>query len=372
MRSSRTGELAVRSNKSVAGIGGFMTRRSFIQGVVIIMCSGLILGACGLGSPDSADSPDDALQKVEILTGGHVLPWAPLYVAINEGYFKEEGLQPNLTETVGGTIGVSAASGRSALLTFIGLPTVIPAIAAGAPLRIVMVTGAALTSEIIVSNELLERTGVSPEAPIEERVAALKDARYGVWGLNDAIHQLVQYLFKKYSNLDPAKDIKVIPVNDAAGQLAAMKRGDIDAFGVSPPTGGKAEQEGLGKIFIRGPEIPDLDGFPFLVGVAHIRDLEDNRPALVASIKAISRALNDLREQPAEFKDTVRKSFKETPDDVFNFTYNSMISILPTSTVPSEDAYAIYGDWVNTLGKLAPPSYADAVDPGPAQKAEAG
>jgi len=45
----------------------------------------------------------EKLQKVKIASGGHIVHFLPLDLAVALGYFKDEGLEPKITYLKGGT-----------------------------------------------------------------------------------------------------------------------------------------------------------------------------------------------------------------------------------------------------------------------------
>jgi ABC-type nitrate/sulfonate/bicarbonate transport system substrate-binding protein len=76
----------------------------------------LVLGGCGASNESGVTSSQSAnqgastqqttttagsVQKVTLAQFGHVFLYMPLYVAIDRGFFKEQGLEVNLVSTGG-------------------------------------------------------------------------------------------------------------------------------------------------------------------------------------------------------------------------------------------------------------------------------
>lgn len=63
---------------------------------------------------------DDGLTKVTIAEVTHSLFYAPQYVAINKGYFKEEGLEVNVITTPGADKTMAALLSKEAQIALMG------------------------------------------------------------------------------------------------------------------------------------------------------------------------------------------------------------------------------------------------------------
>ncbi len=75
--------------------------------------------------PMSACNKDDGTTKLEVNEVTHSVFYAPLYVAIENGYFKEEGLEINLTNGGGADKSMTAVLSKTADIGLMGPETVI-------------------------------------------------------------------------------------------------------------------------------------------------------------------------------------------------------------------------------------------------------
>ena len=75
--------------------------------------------------PLSACNKDDGTTKLEVNEVTHSVFYAPLYVAIENGYFKEEGLEINLTNGGGADKSMTAVLSKTADIGLMGPETVI-------------------------------------------------------------------------------------------------------------------------------------------------------------------------------------------------------------------------------------------------------
>ena len=67
-------------------------------------------------------SADDKLQKVTIAFAGKGMSFIMQYVAMGAGYYKDEGLEPDIVDVSSGTRQAAAVMGGSADFTQLGLP----------------------------------------------------------------------------------------------------------------------------------------------------------------------------------------------------------------------------------------------------------
>lgn len=114
-----------------------------LKSLIVACCLGLV--ACG----NSANVSDKTTQPITIAQFGHVFVYMPLYVAINKGFFKDEGLDVSLVSTGGDEKTFAALAGGSAQFgvsdpTFTAIARehgqggkVVGAVVVGAPLSIV-------------------------------------------------------------------------------------------------------------------------------------------------------------------------------------------------------------------------------------------
>ena len=153
----------------------------------------------------------------------------PMVVAQEKGYFREEDLDVEL-------ILMPAAVANMALLggnvDFISSgPSVIGAIARGAPLKFVF----------ICFNRPMHWLYAKPEI---KDVQGLKGKKIGVSAVGSSIHFLVQEILKR-DGLDATRDVTILGVGTTANRYAALQSGTIDATNLTPPFNFKAQESGL-------------------------------------------------------------------------------------------------------------------------------
>src|SRR3546814_6608290 len=76
--------------------------------------------------------------------------------------------------------------------------------------------------QLVVSNDFLQRKGVSPKDPLAKRLAALKGATLGVSAIKGAQDRAGRWLVAQ-GGLDPAKDLNVAMIGPPPALNAALQ-----------------------------------------------------------------------------------------------------------------------------------------------------
>ena len=88
---------------------------SIMAGLMLILGLSFVLTACG-------NTNSNKIRLVEVT---HSIFYAPLYVALNNGYFEDEGLEVELTNAGGSDKGMTSLVSGSADIALVGPETVV-------------------------------------------------------------------------------------------------------------------------------------------------------------------------------------------------------------------------------------------------------
>jgi len=189
------------------------------------VCSVLLvlsLLAAGCGGPTAIQ----AGPKVRIAIGGQAqLVYLPVTLAHQLGHFGEEGLDAELQDFPGGAKALEALFGGSADVVSGFFDHTVQMAAEGRPLQsfvaMLRYPGLALI--------------VSPSAPGKpiEKIADLAGRNVGVSSPGSSTHLMVNHLLVK-AGLKPT-DVSAIGIGMAAGAVAAMEAGKVDAAVMAEP-----------------------------------------------------------------------------------------------------------------------------------------
>jgi ABC-type nitrate/sulfonate/bicarbonate transport system substrate-binding protein len=91
-------------------------------------------------------------------------------------------------------------------------------------------------SNVVLSNAVLKRLGITEQSPVDRKAAALKGLRLGTTGPGAAPDALFRWLAVQ-AKLDPNTDLRLVPMQGGGpGMLAALQQNVIDGFCLSSPT----------------------------------------------------------------------------------------------------------------------------------------
>jgi ABC-type nitrate/sulfonate/bicarbonate transport system substrate-binding protein len=251
-----------------------------------------------------------AETTVKIGQATTALSFLPIYAARALDTFPKQDLKLVWAAINGGDPATLAALDAGDIdLAAVGSETVLKAVAKGQPFEIVYSLMSKVTLQLVVSNEFLKRTGVSPNDPLEKRLAALKNALIGVSAIGGAQDAAARWLAVK-GGLNPKTDIRIAKIGPPPAILAAMENQRIDGFVLSPPAGNVIEASKSGKVLVRlGDDFPDLKNLPFLVLVAKKPIDGAKRDLIVRSVRALQQASGALTAKPSETAAILQKKF---------------------------------------------------------------
>lgn len=239
-----------------------------------------------------------------------------LFVAIDQGYFKEQGLEVER---------VPSANDQTHQQLF--LSGQIDIMKNGAPAAIVVAqkTGAKIISVTLKNYPFVL---VGPKS-----ITTIKDLEGKTLGISapGAISEIVPKVVLAKLGGDPSK-VKVAPVGGTQARLAAVVAGKIDAtamFSYQAPTA-LAQAPGLHVIQDLAGTIPDI-----LVGagldVAGADTIKNRSAALQAYITGIMKGMRFVYERPMETAAIVKKFLKDEKLEDVQFAFNgySKSELLP-------------------------------------------
>lgn len=214
-------------------------------------------------------APAMAQEKVRIGQATAALSFTPIWAARALDTFKAQGLDLQWSTIAGGDPTTLAALDSGDIdFAAVGSETALQAIAKGQPFQLVYSLMSTMTLELVVSNDFLARTGVSPSDPLDKRIKSLKGAMIGVSAVRGAQDRVARWLIQQ-GGLNPMADLRVANIGAPPAIRAALENKQIDGFVLSPPEGALTEQAKAGKILVKlGSEFPGLQTLHFLVLVA--------------------------------------------------------------------------------------------------------
>jgi NitT/TauT family transport system substrate-binding protein len=188
----------------------------------IALCAAFEL-VCGSVTAVAKDVPEK--PEVHIAAASVGITYLPMLVALQRGYFKDEGLDVHIGAFSGGSKALESLLGGSSDIVAGAYSNTITMATKGQHLVVV-------AAQVICPGWIF---GVSQKRAGEiKSVKDLKGMRIGVSAPGSSTHMAVNYILHK-AGLQPG-DVSVIGVGQAAGAVAAVRTGQIDALIVNDPS----------------------------------------------------------------------------------------------------------------------------------------
>jgi NitT/TauT family transport system substrate-binding protein len=255
------------------------------------------LTACGSG--------DDETQKVRVAEVTRSIFYAPQYVAIEKGFFKEEGLDIELTTTWGGDKTMTTLLSDGADVALVGSETSIYVHAQG-------------TDDPVINFAQLTQTDgtflVSREKVENFDWEQLKDSTF-LGQRKGGMPQMVGEFVLKQHGIDPHNDLNLIQNIDFANIANAFASGTGDYVQLFEPTASIFEKEGKGHIVASfGTESGHV---PYTTFMAKDSYMNENKEAIEKFTKALYKAQKWVEESsPKEIAEVIEPYFEDTEFDI--------------------------------------------------------
>lgn len=270
-----------------------------------------LVAACG-GTDDSGGSGAD--MELRVAQSSSSVGYFTLYVAQQEGFFSDEGLDIGEPSVLGGDSKVAAALAGGSADVGGGVATTAFNLADGdREPRIVANLLNSYYVDVIVGNQFEQPPA---GATLEDKIRALEGATIGVPAPSGGGAALLQWLFTQVG-LDIDTDITMVSLGgQASAALGALQTDRVNVLVYFQPIGQQVEADGLGNIYIspsRG-DIPDMTDQPHAVAISTAEIVEQKPEALAAFVRAVARAqelIHADRERTAE----LFRSYQESLDD---------------------------------------------------------
>jgi NitT/TauT family transport system substrate-binding protein len=235
----------------------------------------------------------DEIKLGLLSTGGD--HW-PIWVALDQGYFKEQNLEIREFHTDSIAKAVQALSANSTNILYpTNTQSAITAMVKKAPIKIVAGNYTKAIYDLI--------TG-----PKYKKVDDLKGATIGVINLTSGSTALLQKILEAHGLRYPG-DYDLLTVGGTPQRYAAVKKGAVAGAMVTIPTSYEAKHDGLNVVANIATYLPD---YQFTVIAGHTQWIESHKDQTVRFLMAIikgMRSLNDPKNKEASIQSMI-KHFK--------------------------------------------------------------
>ena len=328
----------------------------------ILLTALLLVGVLwGCGSKPGESAPAASGKTSVVLNEvAHSIFYAPMYVAIEEGYFADEGIDLTLITGFGADKTMTALLTGEADIGFMGSESTIYTYKEGA-------------SDYAVNfAQLTQRAGnflVSRE-PIENFTWDMIIGREVLGGRAGGMPEMVfEYILKK-NNIDPANDLSIDQSIDFGSTAAAFSGGQGDFSVEFEPHATSLEAKGDGYVVASLGE--DSGYVPYTAFSARKSYIEKNPDVIESFTRALQKGMDYVQTHtPAEIAKVISPQFAETELSTIETIVARYAAqdTWKTDLVFSEDSFTLLENILEEAGELdGRVPYDDLVDTSFAKK----
>ena len=272
----------------------------------ISMATAVVLAVTALPLGVFAAKKDEAkLAKVTLNEVAHSIFYAPQYVAIEEGYFKDEGLDMTLITGFGADKTMTAVISGEADIGFMGAEASIYAYQEGA------------TDPVVNFAQLTQRAGnflVAREEMPDFKWEDLK-GRKVLGGRKGGMPEMVFEYILKQNGLDPQKDLSIDQSIDFGATAAAFTGDNSADFTVEfEPSATALEKQGAG--YVVASLGVDSGYVPYTSYSAKTSYMEKNPDIMQKFTNALQKGMDYVQKHtPEEIARVIEPQFPETDLD---------------------------------------------------------
>lgn len=264
----------------------------------------LLIASSLLGCSGEKGTGTDNRTKVTLNEVAHSIFYAPMYVAIEEGYFAEEGIDIELVTGFGADKTMTAVLTGEAQIGFMGSESTVYTYAGG-------------TQDYVVSfAQLTQRAGnfLVARQPIENFTWDMVLGKEVLGGRAGGMPEMVfEYILKK-QGIHPAADVKIDQSIDFGSTAAAFSGGQGDFTVEFEPHATALEAKGDGYVVA---SLGEESGYvPYTAFSAKKSYIESNPGIIQSFTNALQKGMDYVQSHsPEEIAQVIQPQFAETDID---------------------------------------------------------
>lgn len=328
--------------------------------LVALMLSAAV---CACASKEEGAAGENLPEKTKVVLNevAHSIFYAPMYVAIEEGYFQEEGIDLELVTGFGADKTMTAVLSDSADIGFMGSEASIYTYNEGA------------TDHVVNFAQLTQRAGnflVARQKMPDFTWEDLKGTDV-LGGRKGGMPQMVFEYILKQNGIDPAKDVAIDQSIDFGSTAAAFAEGQADFTVEFEPGATSLEQEGKG--YVVASLGTDSGYVPYTAFSAKQSYLDENPDVIQGFTNALQKGMDFVQAHtPEEIAAVIEPQFKETDLDTITTIVSRYYEqdTWKDNLIFQEESFDLLQDILDEAGELTKRApYADLVTTEFAEKA---
>lgn len=308
----------------------------------------IVVGLIGCG-----DSSKENLTTVKLNEVAHSIFYAPLYVAIEEGYFEEEGIDLELVTGFGADKTMTALLSGEADIGFMGPETTVYTANEGANDKVV--NFAQLTQR--AGNFVVAREDMPDFSWNDLKEKTVLGGRAG--GMPEMVFEYVL----KENGIDPSTDLTIDQSIDFGSTAAAFSGGSGDFSVEFEPGATNLEKEGAG--FVVASVGVDSGYVPYTAFSAKESYIQKHPELIQSFTNALQKGMDYVNQHSSEdIADVISPQFKDTDKNTISTIVERYKSqdTWKNNLVFSEESYNLLLDILEEAGVITDrPAYKELV-----------
>lgn len=296
-------------------------------------------------SQTSVEEPEEkALTKVTLNEVAHSIFYAPMYVAIEEGYFEDEGIDLDLVCGFGADKTMTAVISGEADIGFMGSEASIYTYAEGA------------TDYVVNFAQLTQRAGNFLVAREEVPDFSWEDLKghLVLGGRKGGMPEMVFEYILKQNGIDPEKDLEINQNIDFGSTAAAFAEGQGDFTVEFEPGATSLESEGKGYVVASLGE--DSGYVPYTAFSAKQSFIDENPDIIQGFTNALQKGMDYVQAHtPEEIAKIIEPQFPETDLETITTIVSRYYEqdTWKSNLIFEESSFDLLQDILESAGELA-------------------
>jgi len=266
----------------------------------------------------------NAAEKIRLSVTNYNMSYLAAGVAAKKGFFKEEGLEPEIIR-MNFNIAMSALINGEVDYTMI-FGSVVRAAIRGIQVKVVAVLIDSPPYTIIARPEI-------------KSIKALSGRRLGI-GVYGSTNDVVARMMLEQSGINPDKDVRITAFGFDGARLAALREGLVDAALIAPPADAQGRRAGFNII----GRASDFFKFPHIGLGTSNRVIKEKGQELKKVMKALLKAnrfVREHREESIKILMEWSRSDRESAADGFDSTWQLFS---PDGSMPDDGMRLVIDD----------------------------
>ena len=339
-----------------------MKKRLFSLLMICVLVCTTLLGCVSAEKNSHLESTSDTSNtKVVLNEVAHSIFYAPMYVAIENGYFESEGIDLELVTGFGADKVMTALISGEAQIGFMGSEASIYAYNEGA------------TDYAVNFAQLTQRAGNFLVSRKEMRAFKWEDlkGKYVLGGRKGGMPQMVFEYILKENNINPSLDLEINQNIDFGSTAAAFAEGQGDFTVEFEPHATTLESEGKG--YVVASLGKDSGYVPYTAFCAKQSYIKEHPEIIQGFTNALQKGMNYVQAHtPEEIASVIQPQFKETDLEIITTIVSRYYEqdTWKSDLIFTEESFDLLQDILESAGELkerAP--YSDLVNVDFARKA---